>query len=126
MAHRKKKYPPRRVAQLADCRRCGKKVLWLPESEDYCARRDGPCNPEAVGIDCWTRSEEADTHGFTRTGMRLDGRRVDTRDQATRYVQVYTRHYCDPADIEKHRERAETAAEPVPAETWGAGRGMVD
>lgn len=126
MARRKKKPPPRRTAQVVECRICGAKIVWLPETEDYCARRDGPCNVEPVGIDRWVRADEADTHGFTLMGMRLDGKRVDTADQATTYVVIFTRHYCAPEDIEEHRARAAAAAEPVPEESWGAGRAVAD
>ena len=123
MVRRNKRGRPRRprsTAQVADCRICGRRVVWLPETTDYCARRDGPMNHQAVNADRFTSEAEHDVHGFTVDGLAISGKRVVHPEDAERLVVVYTRHHCDPVDIERHRERAEAAAKPQPA--WGADR----
>lgn len=90
---RRKRKGPATIIWRTLCNRCSAPVLWLPELEEY-KRKWGPVNATPVPADRWTSEAEHDVRGFDLHGMTISGRRVDSAEEATRYVNIYTRHRC--------------------------------
>ncbi len=114
MPRRKHRGPARSVWRTV-CTRCGAAILWLPELRDY-KRKWGPVNARPVPTDRWSSEAEHDIRGFALDGLSISGRSVANSQEATRYVEIFTRHQC---------EKRKPGRRDVPIEestAWGADR----